>query len=77
MDKGLFAKYLASIARRDNAKQEIISTLHTATGVLLDESDIVLEKKKVNLTVSSVVRTKLITKKAHEPLSLLGYILSL
>jgi hypothetical protein len=77
MDEGLFAKHIASLTKRTDAKQEIISTIYKQTGILLEESQLTLEKKKITLSISSVVRAQLVTKKAQDALSSLGYTISL
>lgn len=73
MDQGLFAKHIRNIEERTSAKQIIIENIFEKTGVRLEEPELVLTKKNVTLSTSSVKKTALIQKGGKEILSSLGY----
>lgn len=75
MEQGLFSKYIRNIKERGNNKQEIITSIAETTGVLLDESEISISKKKISISTSSVKKTVILQKKGKEVLESLGYIL--
>lgn len=75
MEQGLFGKYIRNIKERENTKQEIITSIVNTTGVLLDESEVSISKKKINISTSSVKKTAILQKKGKEALEALGYIL--
>lgn len=75
MEQGLFARYIRNIKERENNKQEIITSIAQTTGVLLDESEISISKKKISISTSSVKKTAILQKKGKEALESLGYIL--
>lgn len=75
MEQGLFARYIRNIKERENNKQEIITSIAQTTGVLLDESEIRISKKKISISTSSVKKTAILQKKGKEVLESLGYIL--
>lgn len=75
MEQGLFGKYIRNIKERENTKQEIITSIVNTTGVLLNESEISISKKKINISTSSVKKTAILQKKGKEVLEALGYTL--
>ena len=75
MEQGLFSKYIRNIKERENNKQEIITSIAETTGVLLDESEISISKKKISISTSSVKKTVILQKKGKEVLESLGYVL--
>lgn len=75
MNEGLFKKHIEQILSRTNAKQKIILTLEDKTGVHLEEAEIILSKKNVILSTSSVKKSALLQKGCKEILHSLGYTL--
>lgn len=75
MEQGLFARHIRNIKERENSKQEIITSIMNITGVLLNESEIQISKKKVSISTSSVKKTAVLQKGGKEALESLGYIL--
>ncbi len=75
MEQGLFSKYIRNIKERENNKQEIITSIVETTGVLLNESEISISKKKISISTSSVKKTAILQKKGKEVLESLGYTL--
>lgn len=75
MDEGLFKKHIQHVLSRINAKQKIILTISEKTGVKIEESEIMLSKKTVILSTSSVKKAALLQKGGREILDTLGYIL--
>ena len=75
MEKSLFEKHLSFVKKRKNNKEEILSFIKEKTGILLDEKEISLSKKEINLVVSSVKKARLIQKGAPEIIKQKGYTL--
>ncbi len=73
MEQGLFGKYIRNIKERENTKQEIITSILNTTGVVLNESEITISKKKIHISTSSVKKTAILQKKGKEALESLGY----
>lgn len=75
MHEGLFKKYTQQILARVDVKQKIILSLLEKTGVQVEESEIILSKKTVILSLSSVKKAALIQKGGKEAVNSLGYTL--
>jgi hypothetical protein len=73
MDEGLFAKYTRTITARNTTKQTIIETILEKTGIQVEQDEIVITKKEVALSISSVKKMALTKKNIEEVLSSLGY----
>lgn len=75
MHEGLFKKHLQQILSRTNAKQEIIFLLKEQTGIDISEDEIILSKKTINFSTSSVKKAHLLQKRSKELLAKIGYTL--
>lgn len=75
MDEGLFKKHIQHVLSRIDAKQKIILAILEKTGVKIEESEIMLSKKTVILSTSSVKKSALLQKGSKELLNTLGYTL--
>lgn len=62
MDQGLFSKHIRNILERNSKKKELIQFLLEKTGVCLDESEIIISKKDISFSVSSVKKSILLKK---------------
>ena len=75
MDNSLFAKYKQVVEKRDEDKGKIIDFVKEKTGVILLESEIVIDNKKITLNISSVKKSILFKSKIGELLKELGFFL--
>jgi hypothetical protein len=75
MDEGLFAKYARTITARNTTKQTIIEAILEKTGIQVEQDEIVIVKKEIILSVSSVKKMALTKKNIQEVMSSLGYAL--
>lgn len=73
MDQGLFTKHIRNVQERDSQKQKIITLLFEKTGVTLTESELVLSKKTISITTSSVKRSVLLKNDIHTILQSNGF----
>ena len=76
MHEGLFKKHLQQILSRTNAKQKVISFLKEKTGIDISEDEIILSKKTISFSTSSVKKAQLLQKKSKELLAEIGYTLN-
>ncbi len=75
MDNSLFAKYKQVVEKRDEDKGKIIDFVKEKTRVILLESEIVIDNKKITLNISSVKKSILFKSKIGELLKELGFFL--
>lgn len=75
MNEGLFKKHIQQILSRVTIKQKIILELLEKTGIEVEESEIILSKKTIILSTSSVKKAVLLQKGSKEILNALGYAL--
>ena len=76
MDIGLFKKYSQQLEVQKNTKKDIINYIQQETGVELKEETVIVLKKTITLTISSVQKSKLIQKNIKELLIKKGYTLT-
>lgn len=76
MDIKLFSKHLQVIKKRNIEKQNVISCVESATGIILEESEITLSKKTVTISTTSVKKSSLVRKNYKEVLIKNGYIVN-
>lgn len=75
MEGSLFNKHKNLLHQRKSSKEEIISYIQEHTGININEEDITLSKKEVQLHTSSTVRQNLFQKGVKELLARKGFIL--
>lgn len=62
MDEGLFVKHITLLRGTKKVQEEILLYIQEKTGILLQEEEIQIRKKKIHLRTSSVKRNNLIQK---------------
>ncbi len=62
MDESLFNKYINSVKKHKDNKDEIINYIKEKTGIILKEETIVISKKEIILYISSTLKHKLFQK---------------
>lgn len=73
MEESFFLKYLNTIKKQKNSKEEIIVYIKEQTGIEIEEISITLSKKQIVFQVSSVVKQKLHQKNITKALESKGY----
>jgi hypothetical protein len=76
MDPNLFAKHIHNLKKHKDAVSDVLSHIHTRTGVSLEKEECSISSKKVLLTTTSAKRSILIRKRIHEVLQEIGYTLT-
>lgn len=77
MDQSLFKKHILQIKKIKNSKQEVLLFIQEVTGVILEQEEIIISKKKITIQTSSVKRSYLFKKGIKELLKEKGYELTL
>lgn len=73
MDSSLFVKHLLQIKKQKNSKEEVLNYIKEITGIELEEEMIIISKKQITFTVSSVLKQKLHQKNINKVLEEKGY----
>lgn len=74
MDESLFLKHFLQIKKQKNSKEEVINYIKEITNIELKEEMIIISKKQITFTVSSVLKQKLHQKNINRVLEEKGYI---
>ncbi len=75
MEEGLFKKYQARILKNKKEKQDIIDHIQLTTDISLEESELAIEGKKVQLYTTSTKRSALNKKNVQIHMKEKGYTL--
>lgn len=75
MDKSLFNKYINSVKKHKDNKEEIILHIKKETGVELNTEAVTILKKEIKIETSSAIRNKLFQKNIKSILLKKGFIL--
>lgn len=76
MDNSLFSKYQKVIKDSGDKKQAVIDLIEKNSGLKLNNEEISIKKKEINLFISSAKKSKLHQSEIKKILNEAGYILN-